>query len=162
MLSQDQNLFQALNELYDGTEMFNSIAGQLHSLTQIDLDRQSQLVLDEAEELKDSGTDKVNALKEAIDVLVTAFGYIQKLGMAYDCDIAEAMNLVNGNNLSKFSEDSEDLMESIRFYMDKGVKVDVHYDQDSGLYSLKDESGKVRKPVWYKACDLSSCFETLQ
>ena len=162
MLNQDQNLFQALNELYDGTEMFNSIAGQLDKITQASLDHQAKLVLDEAVELKDSGTDKVNALKEAIDVLVTTFGYIQKLGLAYDCDIAEAMNLVNGNNLSKFSEDPEDLMESVRFYMEKGVKVDVQYDEDSGLYSLKDESGKVRKPVWYQDCDLSSCFETLQ
>jgi hypothetical protein len=153
-------LYQNLVELYDGTLMFNSIAGQLQSITQASLDHQAKLCLDEAIELTESKTDKVNALKEAIDVLVTAFGYLQKLEEAYGCDTGLAMNIVNGNNLSKFAETAEDLIPSVRMYMDKGIKVDVQYDNESGLYCLKDESGKVRKPDWYEDADLSICFPT--
>lgn len=152
--------YQNLVELFDGTLMFNSIAGQLNNLTQASLDHQAKLTLDEAIELTESGTDKQNALKEAIDVLVTAFGYLQKLEKAYDCDIGLAMNIVNNNNLSKFAENGEDLLPSVRTYMDKGIKVSVQYDEDSGLFCLLDESGKVRKPDWYENADLSDCFET--
>lgn len=152
--------YQNLVELYDGTLMFNSIAGQLNNITQASLDHQAKLCLDEAIELTESGTDKQNALKEAIDVLVTAFGYIQKLEKIYGCDVALAMNVVNENNLSKFAENADDLLPSVRMYMDKGIKVDVQYDQESGLSCLKDEAGKVRKPDWYKDADLSECFNT--
>lgn len=152
--------YQNLVELYDGTLMFNSIAGQLNNITQASLDHQAKLCLDEAIELTESKTDKVNALKEAIDVLVTAFGYLQKLEEAYGCDTGLAMNIVNNNNLSKFAENSEDLIPSVRTYLDKGVNVSVQYDEDSGLFCLLDESGKVRKPDWYEDADLSECFPT--
>lgn len=154
------NTYQNLVELYDGTLMFNSIAGQLQNINQASLDHQAKLCLDEAIELTESKTDKVNALKEAIDVLVTAFGYIQKLEEIYECDVGLAMNIVNNNNLSKFAENAEELMPSVRTYLDKGVKVDVQYDNESGLYCLKDEAGKVRKPDWYEDADLSICFPT--
>lgn len=112
-----------------------------------------ELVDSEHNEFVDEvGSEKV---KEAVDVIVVAAGYLNAVGI----DIERALALVNENNFSKLCLVSE-VQESLDFYRDKGVDV-FEKEVDNGLfgiYSAKDqtvdgykyEKNKLLKPKHYK------------
>lgn len=141
-------------------EKFNDIAGNLSSdkLNKESLLQQLALV---NEELKETITavetnDPVEMLDGVVDVLVTAFGFAQKLE-AMGFNVGEAMHLVAQNNLEKYPTNIEDVAETLALYDDAGVECAYEFNSNHGMYVVKDSNGKVRKPIHYKSVDINHC-----
>ena len=43
-------------------------------------------------------------------------------------------------------------------YHNKDIKVSVEYNSEYEMFVIKDENGKVRKPVYYASNDLADCI----
>lgn len=144
-----------LLECYDGVYKFNAVAGNLDNVTEDSLRSQARCVLEEAKELfaaVDENEGPEQLLKESIDVTVTIFGFIQQL-YSQGYDVFGAMTKVNENNLTKVSMDDVVAAYTVMAYEELDIPVEKHRNPIG--YSVKDENGKVRKPVNYKAVDVA-------
>lgn len=144
-----------LLECYDGVYKFNSVAGNLDNVSEESLRAQARCVLEEAKELfaavdEDEGPEQL--LKESIDVTVTIFGFIQQL-YSQGYDVFGAMTKVNENNLTKVSMDDVVAAYTMMAYEELNIPVEKHRNPIG--YCVKDEHGKIRKPVNYKAVDVA-------
>lgn len=120
----------------------------------INLEAQVRVVLEEAEELYDSVMEnqgETQVLKEAVDVLVTAFGVVQAL-IERGYDVYGAWAAVNVNNLSKFPEDFVTAKYSQTML---GDDVTLEQDPRTKRYVLKNRQGKAVKPFGYEKVDVS-------
>jgi hypothetical protein len=139
---------------------FNEIAKK-HNLTSLkDMELQYELILEETKEIKDRGIDNNNVkevLDGCIDVMVTALGLMQKLE-CLGIDVWTAMRDTAANNLSKFPKDEEEAAKTFNDYMNRGVPVDVQYNEEYQVFVVKNEQDKVMKPFSFKSNDLSNCI----
>jgi hypothetical protein len=144
-----------LLDCYDGVYKFNAVAGNLDNVEEDSLRAQARCVLEEAKELftaVDENEGPEQLLKESIDVTVTIFGFIQQLySLGYD--VFGAMTKVNENNLTKVSMDDIVAAYTVMAYEELNIPVEKHRSPIG--YCVKDENGKIRKPVNYKAVDVS-------
>ena len=145
---------------YEDVEVFNDTAGNLSSekLNKASLRHQLELIqeeLTETFEALESG-NHVGLLDGVVDVLVTAFGFAQKLD-AMGFDVGEAMMLISQNNLSKFPMTKEEAEETVAMHAEDGVECTYHYNEKHRLYVVKDVNGKVRKPYNYESVNINHC-----
>ena len=145
-----------LQNLVDMSLQFNAISGADKETDIKSIDKQLGFVLDEARELKDAVnnyylafTEEGEIVKEALDVLVTVVGLLQKMqNRGYD--IEAAANEVGLNNLSKYPKTHTEALQSLQDLTKQGVNAYVSYNPVYNCYVIRDvENGKVRKPSNY-------------
>lgn len=138
-----------------GTVEFNVLAGNLENISEENLLAQAKVVREEGIELfnavaNNEGSEQV--LKEAVDVLVTIHGFVSMLQMK-GYDVCGAWKEVNDNNLTKFPSDYVTAHYSQLAYLDDNVQVEV-IKLPEDCFMLKDDAGKVRKPLGYQKPNL--------
>jgi hypothetical protein len=150
-----------VKELYEDSYTFNRIAGSIDNISRESFDLQLKLIEEEVKELREAfnSDSNVEQLDGCIDILVTTFGFIQKLQEAYSCNVAEACYLTGDNNLSKFPTNHDQVQDVVEYYADKGQTVTTELNKEFGCYVIKNTNGKVMKPrPFYKDNDLTVCF----
>lgn len=151
-----------LEEAYNDNFVFNDLAGNTSKLTLKDIDNQTKLILEEANELKDAvaANDPVEVLDAVIDLYVVLDGLTSKL-VSLGFDVSTALKQTIQNNLSKFPSDEYIAIESQSAYdLHDNIKVDINYNDSHQRWVIKDQNGKVRKPVGFVGNDLSNCLPT--
>ena len=166
-------------ESYNKTKQFNTLCG---SLAKADVVLQLKLMLEELKETVDAvkyelewcGTheelqvlpiksiyrpnkadwDLVELIDGACDMKVISDGLLQILE-AKGFDVSKALLKVGDNNLSKFPTTEPNMAD----YNPRWTKT---YNEKFGVWVLKDENGKVRKPHDYVPVDLSDCIPKQQ
>ncbi len=178
-----------IQEAYKNVKLFNSIAGNLDSVTPESIDNQLGFIYEELVEgvdavergltprsewtaYEDENLDdydpNVEVLDAACDLFVTVSGLVQKLECA-GFDVAGALKKVNENNLQKFPP----IEYTVSHTPEQGrvvakVKHDVqppnttkHSDDRFGVWVFKDiETGKIRKPTNFVPVNLKG-FEVV-
>lgn len=139
-------------------DAFNIISGQDEKTSIEDIKNQLKLINEEVFELEaDVETENyVGMTGELIDVLFTTLGMIQKFE-AKGINMNKAMQIIAEANLSKFPALYSEAEESKEFYKQKGIEVNISYNETYDVYVLKDENDKVRKAVNFVKADVSSC-----
>lgn len=132
---------------YKDVEIFNTIAGNLNTVTEDSIDNQISFIFEELTETITAfeAGDMVEVLDGACDLFVTVTGLMQKLEAA-GYDVETAIERVNANNLSKFPKEVSEA--------DKALYT-VTLNEQYNRYVLKDGNGKVRKPSTFASVDLS-------
>ena len=135
---------------YTKVKKFNEIAGNLGDVTDESIDNQISYIFEELQETITAfeGGDKIELLDGACDLFVTVAGLMQKLVMQ-GYNVAEALDRVNDNNLSKFPVNLEPADEN-RYWPE--------FNDKHNRWVLKDETGKVRKPADFVSVDLTGCI----
>ena len=139
-------------------DAFNVISGQADKTSNEDLKNQLELIKEELFEL-DADVQTLNfegIVGETIDVLFTALGLVQKLENK-GINMLKAMEIVAEANISKFPALYSEAEESVSFYKQKGIDVNISYNADYEVYVIKDASNKVRKSLNFVKADVSSC-----
>lgn len=134
---------------------FNILAGKDKLVSLQDLKEQLTLVQEEVQEIADGldSNNPVEVLDGLVDVYVVLDGLKQKLeNLGFD--IPEASYRVAGNNLTKFPISRENAEETKQMYLDKGIDMIVEYNQVFERWIVKDQQGKVRKPIGFKSVEL--------
>ena len=148
------NTLDFVNKCY----AFNFIAGKAPQFTLNDIDSQVKLIEEEVQEARDGVTanSAAEVLDGAIDVLVTAFGLLQKLEYA-GIDTSKALSLIAENNMQKFTSDIDIAKATVQKYKHEGVE--TYYIPFGNLYVIKRFSdNKIMKPIGFKSVDLSECI----
>ena len=149
-----------LQKLVDLSLQFNAISGADKEIDSDALSKQVRFVKDETNELRMASAGwrvleqyEGEIVKEALDVLVTVVGVLQKMqNRGYDVEsAAEAVGL---NNLSKYPKTHTEAMQSLQDLANQGVNAYVSYNPVYDCYVIRDvEAGKVRKPSSYQKVD---------
>ena len=150
-----------LTYLYENSLKACEIAGQNLELEPKARKQQLSYIRSEVQELADAlyNTDPVEELDACMDILVTVFGYIQKLE-ALGARIDVAMVKTADNNLSKFPTTLEEVQQTQEFYRTVENKETVFgYNSDYKRYVVRDMNGKYLKPISFVENDLSDCFD---
>jgi len=143
----------------DLIEDFNEIGGNFKNITTEELLSQARVNKEEALELWDALTleeGEAQILKEAVDNFVTVTGFLKMLEKK-GYDVENALIHVGENNLEKFIsfDDPCLVQETVDFYAEQGVKVTAENNMEYEFTVIKDENGKIRKPVGYVKADVS-------
>lgn len=143
----------------DLIEDFNEIGGNFKNITTEELLSQARVNKEEALELWDALSLKegeAQILKEAVDNFVTVTGFLKMLEKK-GYDVENALIHVGENNLEKFIsfDDPCLVQETIDFYAEQGIKVTAENNMEYEFTVIKDENGKIRKPVGYVKADVS-------
>jgi hypothetical protein len=144
--------------------LFNKVAGKALQVTHSDLSEQFKLIVEELKETCDglATNNPEEVLDGTIDVLVTTFGLLQKLENL-GVDVNKAMFKTADNNLSKFPQSESIAIDTVQMYESQDVTVTVEYYSEFDRFVIKDENGKVKKPVGFISNDLKDCLpEELQ
>lgn len=151
------NTKMTIEECVSGVELFNEIAGNFNLVTQESLVAQANVVEEEGRELLEAALEgnPNEILKECIDCLVVVHGMAQML-QEQGYDVLGAWNAVNKNNLSKFPLTEKEACESVDALSDQGVFCTIETNDHYQVYVIKDENGKVRKPLNYKKCSVAA------
>jgi NTP pyrophosphatase (non-canonical NTP hydrolase) len=158
LIWQDQSEY-TLTEFKRKINLFNEISGKSGVPSDQDLHNQVRLITEEAKEIKDAleqGEPEINLLQEALDVLVVTFGLIEQL-KAKGYNVDAAMGKVVDCNLSKFTQDEMDVINSTDDYSSRGITVVPMYNKEHQVWVLKDEKNKIRKPLSFKKVNLEDC-----
>lgn len=158
---------QTIVNLFKDVENFNRLAAAPHSYQTV-LDK-LKIVLEEVYEAIDAvgelvwdnevddfklvvkeNVDKKGLLDGVVDVLYTTFALPRELE-ALNYDVTGAIQAVSDNNNTKFPTDIDIAEESVAEYKEQGIDVKFHLDEQTKLFVLKDNNGKIRKPVGFKS-----------
>lgn len=134
---------------------FNILAGKDKLVSLQDLKEQLALVQEEVQEIADGldSNNPVEVLDGLVDVYVVLDGLKQKLeNLGFD--VPEASYRVAQNNLTKFPISKENAEETKQMYLDKEIDVIVEYNQVFERWVVKDQQGKVRKPIGFESVEL--------
>lgn len=145
--------------------LFNTVSGQDEELTKKDFEDQFKLIQSELDELKEGllTDDFTEQLDGCVDVLVTVFGFMQRLHNFKGVDLVKACDLIGQNNISKFVKDESVAKQTVEMYKQKGADTYYSFNEKFKLFVVRDsKTNKVKKPVTFKDVDLSNCFPTLQ
>ena len=155
----NQKVAKAVELLYLDSAVFNEISASATNNSLESFQLQRDLIKEEFLELSE-GLD-TNDLEEqlygVVDVLVTAFGYLQKLANTYDIDVAEACNRVASNNLTKYPVDEQVAYATVEMYDAQGRGA-TYYEksEDHGVYVIRDAlTNKVKKPKGFVPVSLA-------
>ena len=142
--------------------VFNNISGADLETDTKSIIRQADFVQDEAKELQDAcllfaetGEKEGEIIKEALDVIVTAVGVLQKM-QARGYDIEAAAFEVGQNNLTKFPKDDTIVKQTLKDYGAKSITCFASYIPQYDCWTIRDDKGKVRKPSGYVSVDSDS------
>ena len=150
-----------LTYLYENSLRACEIAGQDKEFSYQFRKQQLSYIQSEVQELADAleELDLVEELDACQDILVTVFGYLQKLE-ALGARVDKAMVKTADNNLSKFPTTLEEVQQTQEFYKTVKNKESVFgYNSDYKRYVVRDMNGKYLKPSSFVENDLSDCFD---
>ena len=150
-----------LTYLYENSLRACEIAGQDKEFSYQFRKQQLSYIQSEVQELADAleELDLVEELDACQDILVTVFGYLQKLE-ALGARVDKAMVKTADNNLSKFPTTLEEVQQTQEFYKTVKNKETVFgYNSDYKRYVVRDMNGKYLKPSSFVENDLSGCFD---
>ena len=150
-----------LTYLYENSLRACEIAGQDKEFSYQFRKQQLSYIQSEVQELADAleELDLVEELDACQDILVTVFGYLQKLE-ALGARVDVAMVKTADNNLSKFPTTLEEVQQTQEFYKTVKNKETVFgYNSDYKRYVVRDMNGKYLKPSSFVENDLSGCFD---
>ena len=150
-----------LTYLYENSLRACEIAGQDKEFSYQFRKQQLSYIQSEVQELADAleELDLVEELDACQDILVTVFGYLQKLE-ALGARVDKAMVKTADNNLSKFPTTLEEVQQTQEFYKTVKNKETVFgYNSDYKRYVVRDMNGKYLKPSSFVENDLSDCFD---
>jgi len=155
----ENNVNTKYMDAIDLIEDFNEIGGNFKNITTEELLSQARVNKEEALELWDALTleeGEAQILKEAVDNFVTVTGFLKMLEKK-GYDVENALIHVGENNLEKFIsfDDPCLVQETVDFYAEQGVKVTAENNMEYEFTVIKDENGKIRKPVGYVKADVS-------
>jgi hypothetical protein len=160
-----QHIDGLVGKAYNSVRMFNNIANNIGNNTQQTLRErllnQIKIIQSELNEFKlgVETNDPLETLDGVGDLFVTAAGALQMVDEVSRA--REALLEICDNNLSKFIQISNPnaqqiIQDSVKYYAEKGLHVVAELNSTFGVYVLKDQDGKVRKPTNYKSVDLVS------
>ena len=150
-----------LTYLYENSLRACEIAGQDKEFSYQFRKQQLSYIQSEVQELADAleELDLVEELDACMDILVTVFGYMQKL-QQHGARVDKAMVKTAENNLSKFPTTLEEVQQTQEFYKTVKNKETVFgYNSDYKRYVVRDMNGKYLKPSSFVENDLSGCFD---
>ena len=150
-----------LTYLYENSLKACEIAGQYKEYLYQARRQQLSYIQSEVQELADAleELDLVEELDACMDILVTVFGYMQKL-QQHGARVDKAMVKTAENNLSKFPTTLEEVQQTQEFYKTVKNKETVFgYNSDYKRYVVRDMNGKYLKPSSFVENDLSDCFD---
>ena len=155
----NQKVAKAVELLYLDSAVFNEISGSATNNSLESFQLQRDLIKEEFLELSEGldTNDLEEQLDGVVDVLVTAFGYLQKLANTYDIDVAEACNRVASNNLTKYPVDEQVAYATVEMYDAQGRGA-TYYEksEDHGVYVIRDAlTNKVKKPKGFVPVSLA-------
>lgn len=143
-----------LDNLYEDTYVFNEMAGQ--QVTFAAIKNQMKRIVEEVNEMQ--AAIDTNNPTELLDGVVDAYYVLNGLAAILDnmgFNVSGALQKTAENNLSKFPEEETVVEDTIVEYTNKGINLIADWSNKYQCWSLKDEHGKVRKPVGYVSNDLS-------
>ena len=139
---------------------FNEIAGNNLDTSLASFEAQQKCLVEEVNEISTGlkNKDVEEVLDGVVDTLYVAIGMLHKL-KEMGVDVEEAMLRIAENNLSKFPECSDYVIDStVDLYDEKGVKVSYSFARSPVDYYkvvvFKDENGKIRKPYGFESVTL--------
>ena len=139
---------------------FNEIAGNNLDTSLASFEAQQKCLVEEVNEISTGlkNKDVEEVLDGVVDTLYVAIGMLHKL-KEMGVDVEEAMLRIAENNLSKFPECSDYVIDStVDLYDEKGVKVSYSFAQspidDYKVVVFKDENSKVKKPYGFESVTL--------
>jgi NTP pyrophosphatase (non-canonical NTP hydrolase) len=150
-----------LTYLYENSLRACEIAGQDKEFSYQFRKQQLSYIQSEVQELADAleELDLVEELDACQDILVTVFGYLQKLE-ALGARVDKAMVKTADNNLSKFPTTLEEVQQTQEFYKTVKNKETVFgYNSEYKRYVVRDMNGKYLKCKSFVENDLSDCFD---
>ena len=150
-----------LTYLYENSLKACEIAGQDKEFSYQFRKQQLSYIQSEVQELADAleELDLVEELDACMDILVTVFGYMQKL-QQHGARVDKAMVKTAENNLSKFPTTLEEVQQTQEFYKTVKNKETVFgYNSDYKRYVVRDMNGKYLKCKSFVENDLSDCFD---
>jgi hypothetical protein len=149
-----------LDDLYNDTFIFNDLAGNTSKLSLNDVKNQLLLIQEEVAEIAHAvdTNNPIELLDGVVDTYYVLNGLTSKL-IALGFDVSTALKQTAENNLSKFPSDEYIAIESQSAYdLHDNIKVDINYNDSHQRWVIKDQNGKVRKPVGFVGNDLSNCL----
>ena len=139
---------------------FNEIAGNNLDTSLASFEAQQKCLVEEVQEISEgiANKDVEEILDGVVDTLYVAIGMLHKL-KEMGINVEEAMKRIGENNLSKYPEYSDYVIDStIALYDKKGVKINYSVTQspldDFKVVVFKDENGKIRKPFGFESVTL--------
>ena len=153
-----------LTYLYENSLRACEIAGQDKEYLYQARKQQLSYIQSEVQELTDAleELDLVEELDACVDILVTVFGYMQKLEQ-HGARLDKAMVKTADNNLSKFPATMEEVTQTRNFYEEaKNKQTTFGYNPDYKRYVVRDMNGKYLKPSSFIENDLSDCFHEVK
>ena len=139
---------------------FNEIAGNNLDTSLASFEAQQKCLVEEVNEISTGlqNKDVEEVLDGVVDTLYVAIGMLHKL-KEMGIDVEEAMQRIAENNLSKFPECSDYVIDStVDLYDKKGVKINYSFARspldDYKVVVFKDENGKIRKPFGFESVTL--------
>ncbi len=139
---------------------FNEIAGNNLDTSLASFEAQQKCLVEEVNEISTGlkNKDVEEVLDGVVDTLYVAVGMLHKL-KEMGIDVEEAMLRIAENNLSKFPECSDYVIDStVDLYNKKGIEINYSFTQspvdEYGVVVFKDENRKIRKPFGFESVTL--------
>lgn len=147
-----------LEEAYNDNFVFNDLAGNTNKLSLKDIDNQTKLIEEETKELREAvnSNDPVEVLDAVVDLYVVLDGLTSKL-VALGFDVSTALKQTIENNLSKFPTTENTVKATVDAYAADDIQTTVSFNESHQRFAIKDQNGKIRKPVGFVSNDLSNC-----
>jgi hypothetical protein len=161
----------AVKDLYLLSAKLNDISGASQELTAVSLNKQFALIQEEFSEMKQHigvsnavgslfQQDLTLLLDDCADILVTTFGFLQKLENL-GVDVSKALTDTGYNNLTKFPRKPAVAHATVEMYKQQGVDVTSSFNEEHNCFVIRDNQGKIRKPQGFLSNDLSGCVPTI-
>ena len=139
---------------------FNEIAGNNLDTSLASFEAQQKCLVEEVQEISEGIANKnlEEVLDGVVDTMYVAIGMLHKL-KEMGIDVEEAMRRIGENNLSKYPEVSDHVIDStVDLYDKKGVKISYSFARspmdDYKVVVFKDENGKIRKSYGFESVTL--------
>lgn len=138
--------------------LFNHIAGNYEvKPTKADLIQQITLIQEELSETKEAIEldNSKELIKETSDLLVTVLGLCYQVELIGH-DLMGGADAVCDDNLAKYPLEERQAQASVEYYADhKNVTLTATHNEEYDVWVLKDQQGKIRKPLGFGKIDLS-------
>ena len=120
----DYGLRNTLASLSDDSCLFNDIGGTSDDCSKEAIESQLKIILSEVQELVTAFNEETptDVAAEAVDVVVTVIGLLQKLNNA-GIDCYTIAKRIGEKNLEKFPSNVALVEATVKDYADKGIKV---------------------------------------
>lgn len=157
-----------MHELYELTKRFNTISGAINETSSRAFVEQYSYIREEFNELATTLGEGGNyplslesymlepALDDCLDIVITVFGFLQKLEQL-GIDVNGAAIATANNNLDKYPVRPAVAYETVERKLREGVVCTANFHAEYGVYVIRNtENGKVVKPYNFVPNNLNS------